>query len=162
MGFNKAKRRIRRAIDGWNCVGFFGYGHGRAAAVYGEDFLCGKSVCQDICKKVEECRRRHHLRMDSRYPQLCAIVAHAAKLAVTSGGDVNAEILSAMERATILEVEEAQEILQINRQFDVNLYTDHYRTGQFENIQNGIDRLVPTNKRPVPVLEQAGGQDVTA
>lgn len=149
MGFNKLKVRIRSQITEWQCVGYFGYGHGRGVAEFGESNLRGKSVCMDVCKKQEECRRRHHLRMDSRYPQLNAIVAHAAKVATLNNRDLNGEIVEAMERAAELEVSEALEVKKINAQFGVGSMTDHYRCGQFQNIQNGLEKLAPNSRREV-------------
>ena len=146
MGFNKLKVKVRAAIDEWQCLGFFGYGHGRGAVQFGESALRGKSVCQDLCKKVDQCRHRHHLRMDARYPQLQAIVAHAAKVSAVNSTDLNDEIVGAMRRSVELDVGEALEVKKINAAFGVNEMTDHYRCGQFENIQNGVDRADPRRR----------------
>jgi len=152
MGFGKQKRKLREAIAKWNCNGYFGYGQGRGVAQLGERPLRGKSVCLDVCTKVDQCRLRHHMRMDARYPQLEQITANAVKQAKVWGRDMVEEIVQAMERSVELDVDEAVEVKAILGQFRVETMTDHYRAGQFENIQNGLDKQEPTHRRPIPEL----------
>jgi hypothetical protein len=96
------------------------------------------------------------MRMDARYPQLEQITANATRQALLHQRDVNDEILGAMERSFDLEIDEAVEVKGILGGFQISTMTDHYRAGQFENIQNGIDKQEPTFKRAIPVLiEQA-------
>ena len=95
-------------------------------------------------------RRLHHIRMDARYPQVSSIVAYAARSASKEKKDVAEEVVYALERAAELDVEEAQQIVAVNQQFGVEMMTDHYRSGQFENIQNGVDGRTPEHRRPLP------------
>jgi hypothetical protein len=78
--------------------------------------------------------------MDYKYPQLAAIAKQAFKAARDSGGDVVVEVVEAMERAADLEVEEAVEVRAILKRVGIDTMTDHYRAGQCENIQDGLDK----------------------
>ncbi len=149
MGFNKVRRKIRESIrDRWHCLGFFGYGQGRSVAELGEEALRGKSTCFDICKFKDVCNRRHHLRMDRRFPQMAAITAQAVALSQRNGTDVVEEVVTAVTRAAELEIEEALEVKAILKRFEVESMTDHYRAGQFENIQDGLDKKRLPGKSP--------------
>jgi hypothetical protein len=150
MGFAKQKRKLREAISKWDCNGYFGYGQGRGVAELGERPLRKKSVCLDVCTKVEQCRLRHHMRMDGRYPQLEQITANAVRQAKLHRRDHVTEIVEAMERAVELDIDEAVEVKAILAQFRIESMTDHYRAGQFENIQNGLDKKDATHRRPIP------------
>lgn len=152
MGFSKQKRKLRESIAKWDCNGYFGYGQGRGVTELGERPLRKKSVCLDVCTKVEQCRTRHHMRMDARYPQLEQIAANAMRQAQLHRRDIVKEIVEAMERSVELDIDEAVEVKAILEQFRVETMTDHYRAGQFENIQNGIDKQEPDFKRPIPAL----------
>ena len=141
MGYSAWRRKLRHSIEKeWRCLGYFGYGQGRAVAELGEDGMRGKSACYDICQYQQLCNRRHHARMDYKYPQLAAIARQAFKAARESGGDVVVEVVEAMERSVELEVEEAVEVQGILKRFGVDAMTDHYRAGQCENIQDGLDK----------------------
>ena len=143
MGFGKKRRKIREAIDKWNCFGHFGYGQGRAVAVFGEDNLKKKSACLDICTRASACRLAHHEKMNVQYPQLGQLVETAARLAQKWNLIVVGEVVSAMEHALEMKIEEDVEVLDRLRVFKINQMTDHYRCGQFENIQNGLDKTSP-------------------
>lgn len=150
MGFGKHKQRIRAAIRDWGCQGYLGYGHGRTLAQYDEKLLRGKSVCLDLCTKMDSCRRMHHQRMDARYPHLSQIVGNALKVSSLHKTDPVSEIVGAMERSVELDLDEALEVKRVTEQFGVKGITDHYRAGQFENIQNGLDKVEPRYRRPIP------------
>jgi hypothetical protein len=150
MSFNKHKKRIRHALVGWECVGFFGYGHGRALRVFGEEVLCGRSVCVDICNNTAVCRKVHHDRMDYRYPQLAQITGNALKVAKLNKTDPVTEIICAMRRSVELGLDEALEVKAIIEQFGVDSMTDHYQAGQFENIQSGLSGRLQNQAEAVP------------
>ena len=155
MGFAKKKKKIRESIAKWDCTGYFGYGQGRAVAQFGEDGLKGKSACQDICTRASACRLAHHERMNRRFPQLAQLVESAARLAQLRNLDVIDEVVNSMEHAVEMELEEAIEVRERLRAFKVNQITDHYRCGQFENIQNGLDKVPPGTKRSLDDVKQA-------
>lgn len=141
MGYGGRKRRVREAIASWDCFGRFGYGQGRVVAQYGDTYLAGKSVCESICTRGKECRRAHHARMDVRYPQLSQIVMRAVGTARAKSLDIVTEVVGDMERALALGVPEAQEIRQVLDRFSVKSMTDHYRAGQFVNLEAGLRRV---------------------
>lgn len=143
MGFGKKKRQIRDAIADWNCHGFLGYGQGRAVAQFGEKEMHGKSACYDICTRASTCRARHHIEMNRRFPQLAQLVESTARIAQRRGVDVVSEVISAMDHAVDMEHDEALEVKRIIERFKIKTMTDHYRAGQFENIQDGLDKLPP-------------------
>ena len=143
MGFGKKKRQVREAIATWNCFGHFGYGQGRAVAQFGEKEMVGKSACFDMCTHANTCRRQHHDKMNERYPQLGQLVEATAKIAQVRGLDVVTEVVSAMKHAVDLGLDEAQEVKRTLALFKVNDMTDHYRCGQFENIQDGLNKVSP-------------------
>ena len=154
MGVRKHRLRMKNAIPGWKCEGFFGYGHGRALAQYGSDRVGKKSVCVDLCPIKDACRTKHHERMDVRYPEIADIVHRSASGAAQAGQSVVRTVITAMRIAETRNVSGTKEIKSILSGFGVNEMTDHYMCGQFENIQNGIDRLPPTNARPVPQITE--------
>jgi hypothetical protein len=91
--------------------------------------------------------------MDRRYPQLAQIVAAAARTAQREKVGPVKQIMEAMQRCHDLGLAEATEVKRIVQQFGVDSMTDHYRAGQFENIQNGLDGLRPEGERPIPPEE---------
>ena len=150
MGFGKKRKKVRDAIEKWDCSGYFGYGQGRAVAVFGESAMNGKSACLDICTRANVCRLAHHEKMNRRFPQLAQLVESTARIARMRDLDVVSEVVSAMEHAVEAELEEAVEIRDRLSAFRIEQMTDHYRCGQFENIQNGLDKVSPKNERPRP------------
>ena len=150
MGFGKKKKKIREAIPKWGCFGYFGYGQGRAVAVFGESELKKRSVCIDVCSRANACRLAHHRRMDERYPQLGQLVETTARLAQTRKRDVVVEVVSAMDHAVDMQMDEAVDVRLRLNVFKLEHMTDHYRCGQFENIQNGLDGSDPGAERPLP------------
>lgn len=155
MGFAKKKKKIRESISKWNCFGYFGYGQGRAVATFGETDMRRKSACLDICTRANACRTSHHENMNRRYPQLAQLVESSARLARLRSLDVVEEVVSAMESAVEMELEEAVEVHQRLSVFNVGQMTDHYRCGQFENIQNGLDKVPPTAERSLGGAKKA-------
>ena len=151
MGFGKKRRKIREAIAKWDCFGYFGYGQGRAVAVFGQDELKKKSACIDICTRANACRLAHHEKMNAKYPQLAQLTESSARIAQKRHLDVVSEVVSAMEHAAEMGVDEAVEIRARLQAFKVDQMTDHYRCGQFENIQNGLDKVPADSDRPAPV-----------
>lgn len=149
MGFGKKKRQVREAIAKWNCFGHLGYGQGRAVAQFGERDMHGRSACLDICTRANACRALHRDKMNERYPQLGQIVETTSRLAQARGLDVVAEVVSAMGHAVDLGLDEAVEVKHTLDLFKVDGMTDHYRCGQFENIQDGLSRLPPGSRGAV-------------
>ena len=143
MGFAKHKKRIRGEIAKWGCFGYLGYGQGRAVAIYGEDKLSNRSACMDICTRASACRMAHHERMNIRYPQLAQLVESTARLAHLRKLDIVDQVVSAMEHAVSAGLEEAIDVQSRLKKFKIEKITDHYRCGQFENIQNGLDKISP-------------------
>ena len=143
MGFGKKKRQVREAIAGWNCFGHLGYGQGRAVAQFGEREMHGKSACLDICTRANACRLQHHDKMNERYPQLGQLVETTSRIAQIRGLDVVSEVVSAMGHAVDLGLDEAIEVQRTLGLFKVAEMTDHYRCGQFENIQDGLNKSLP-------------------
>lgn len=143
MGFGKKKRMVREGIAKWDCFGYLGYGQGRAVAQFGEKELHGKSACYDICSRASTCRDQHHDKMNERYPQLGQMVETASRIAKLRGLDVVAEVVSAMTHAVDLGIDEAQDVRHILDLFKIDGMTDHYRCGQFENIQDGLNKVKP-------------------
>ena len=150
MGFSKHLKNMRRAIRSWDCHGFLGYGQGKAVSMWGEEKLRGRSACIDICSEYQSCRRAHHNRMDHRYPQLAQVVAAAARTAQREKVGPLKQIMESLQRCHDLGLAEATEVKRIVKQFGVDSMTDHYRAGQFENIQNGLDGRRPDLQRPIP------------
>jgi len=150
MGFAKKKRKIREAISKWKCFGYFGYGQGRAVALFGEEDMKKKSACIDICTRASACRLAHHRQMNIRYPQLGQLVESAARLAQLRRLNVVDEVVNAMESAVEMKIDEAVDVRKRLSVFRVDQMTDHYRCGQFENIQNGLDKASPDAKRAEP------------
>lgn len=150
MGFGKKRRKVREAISKWDCFGYFGYGQGRAVATFGEDDMKKRSACLDICTRANACRAAHHERMNRKFPQLAQLVESSARIAQLRKLDVVAEVVSAMEHAVEADLEEALEIKDRLSAFRIDQMTDHLRCGQFENIQNGLDKSPPDTERPRP------------
>ena len=147
MGFGKDKNKIRQKITSWNCLGYFGYGHGRGVKDFGERCIGDKSVCRDVCEKTEQCRHLHHNKMDERFPAIAFIVRQAATTASDMRRPIVETVVAAMKVAESRKVEGTEEIRSIMKEFRVSEMTDHYVAGQFENIQNGLDGNLPTFKR---------------
>jgi len=143
MGFAKHKKRIRGEIAKWNCFGYLGYGQGRAVSVFGEDRLNNKSACMDICTRASACRLAHHERMNVQFPQLAQLVESTARLAHVRRLNIVDQVVSAMEHAVDAGLGEAIDVKDRLAKFKVETMTDHYRCGQFENIQNGLDGISP-------------------
>lgn len=146
MGFGKKRKQVREAIAKWDCFGHFGYGQGRAVAQLGEREMHGRSACLDICNRANACRLQHRDTMNNRYPQLGQIVETTSRLAQARGLDVVAEVVSAMGHAVDLGLDEAAEVKRILGLFKVDEMTDHYRCGQFENIQDGLSKATPGSR----------------
>lgn len=143
MGFGKKKRQIRDSIEKWSCNGFFGYGQGRAVAEYGQKLMSGRSACLDICTRASACRAQHHQMMNERWPQLGQLVESAARVAELRKLDVVKAVVDAMDQAVDLQMNEALEVKAILGKFKIDTMTDHYRCGQFQNIQDGLDKAKP-------------------
>lgn len=150
MGFGKERNKIRALIPKWNCFGKFGYGQGRAYEAFGEKPLKNKSTCIDLCPRSAECRAAHHAIMDARYPDLANIVTLAARIARNNGKDVARTVMAAVKLAEGNGVAGIAEIRRINETFKLDTATDHYICGQFENIQNGIEKKPASYVRPIP------------
>ena len=56
------------------------------------------------------------------------------------------EVVSAMGHAVDLGLDEAADVKRILGLFKVQEMTDHYRCGQFENIQDGLSKAVPGSR----------------
>ena len=161
MGFGKKKRQIREAIEKWNCHGFLGYGQGRAVAEFGQDLMGSKSACLDICTRANTCRARHHELLNQRYPQLSQLVESTARIAQLRRLNVVNEVVTAMDHAVEMQIDEAVEVKQILEKFKITTMTDHYRCGQFENIQDGLDKVPPgTNGTSKLLGRLPNGQDL--
>lgn len=152
MGFGTKKRQVREAIARWECFGYLGYGQGRCVAQFGEDYMPGRSACMDICTRASACRVEHRNKMNERYPQLTALLQNAARIAEARRLDVVAEVISAMEHAIELGLDEANEVKRILGLFKIETMTDHYRCGQFENIQDGLNKVAPGSRSAVAGL----------
>jgi hypothetical protein len=81
--------------------------------------------------------------MNHRYPQLTVLVENTARIAQARQLDVVAEVVSAMDHAVELGLDEAGEVKRILGIFKINSMTDHYRCGQFENMQDGLNKVAP-------------------
>lgn len=149
MGFGTKKRQVREAITKWECFGYLGYGQGRCVSQFGDDYLPGRSACMDICTRASACRLEHHKKMDERYPQLAALVGNTARIAEARQLDVVAEVVSAMNHAVELDLQEANEVKRILGIFKITSMTDHHRCGQFENIQDGLNKVAPGSRSAV-------------
>jgi len=152
MGFGKKKRQVREAIAEWECFGYLGYGQGRCVSQFGENHVPGKSACFDICTRASACRLEHHNKMNERYPQLGQLVEKTARIAELRQLDVVAEVVSAMDHAVELGLDEAVEVKKILGLFRIDTMTDHYRCGQFENIQDGLNKSKPGDRSALASL----------
>lgn len=149
MGVASRRKQIKVAIEKWNCFGRFGYGQGRTVSMFGEECLRGKSACEDMCSRANACRAAHHRYMNDRYPQLAQLVVTTVKLSKLRELDPSHEVVSAMNNAAEMDLEEAVEIRERLKAFRISAMTDHFRCGQFENIQNGFEKVSPGYKRPI-------------
>jgi len=155
MGFGKKKRQIREAVEKWNCLGYLGYGQGRAVAEFGQKVMDGKSACYDFCTRANACRAQHHEKMDLRFPQLAQLVESTARIAKLRRLDIVKEVVTAMDQAVDMNHDEALEVKSTLERFKINTMTDHYRMGQFENIQDGLNKVNPGSSSKVAPLEKA-------
>jgi len=143
VGYGKQKRKLLDSISSWDCLGYFGYGQGRVVAQFGEDAFRGKSACLDMCQRREECRNVHMRKMDRRYPTLANLVRGTVKLSKSRGRDPSMDVVMAMNEALDNGVPEAADVKSRLDKFKVTAMTDHYRCGQFENIDDGISKRKP-------------------
>lgn len=150
MALGKVRHRIRSKIPSWKCYGYFGYGHGRAMVEVGDKQIRGRSVCSDFCKEVDGCRAAHHSRMDARYPEVAKVVRETARAAEEMKRPIVSSVIAAMQVAEKRNVPGIGEMRRIISQHRVAEMTDHYTCGQFENIQNGIEKKDPQFLRPIP------------
>lgn len=143
MGFGKKKRQVRDAVSDWKCFGYFGYGEGKAVNQFGENSMSGKSACSDICNRANACRAIHHNKMNERFPILGQMVEVTSRIATVRNLNVVDQVMSAMNHAIEENLPEAIEVKKILSIFKVSKMTDHYRCGQFENIQDGLNSASP-------------------
>jgi len=85
----------------------------------------------------------HHGRMDREYPMLAALVRNAAKAAKVRGRDTVESVVAVLNAAVENETPEALDVKKRLEKFRVDTMADHYRCGQFENIDDGINRRKP-------------------
>lgn len=149
MGFGKKKRQVREAIDKWKCFGYLGYGQGRAVSQFGAQVMGDKSACGDLCSRANDCRMKHHEMMNERYPQLAQLLAATTRIAHRLKKNPDAEVLSAMHHAADLGMDEAVSVKHTLALFKVKTMTDHHRCGEFENIQDGMDKVAPGTRNAV-------------
>jgi hypothetical protein len=140
MGFGKERNKIRLKVLDWKCEGNFGYGHGRAVAEFGPEYLKGRSVCNDICQRKAECRATHHTRMDTRYPNTSEAVRVAVQEAHREKQPILTSVILMMRAALSENMPEAVAIKAGLEKFGVNDMTDHYVYGQLENVQRGLNK----------------------
>jgi hypothetical protein len=152
MGFGTKKRQVREAIAKWECFGYLGYGQGRCVAQFGEGYVGNRSACMDICTRASACRAEHLNKMNERYPQLAVLVKNTAGIAEARHLDIVAEVVSAMNHAVELGLDEAVEVKRILGVFKIDTMTDHFRCGQFENIQDGLNKVPPGSRSAVAGL----------
>lgn len=148
------KKKILKAIDKWNCFGYFGYGQGRAVAEFGVDEIGNESVCHKVCPKAEQCRGLHYVAMDKRFPAISEIVKKTAVLARQTGLPIVPSVTSAMITAAKMNNPEALRIQEGLKKYQVSSMTDHYVYGQFENLENGLEKRSP-DTAPVLLLPSA-------
>lgn len=137
------KKRVRKAIEQWKCVGHFGYGQGRALAEFGADEIGKEPICYEVCPKSSKCRGLHFIAMDKRFPSLGEIVRKTVTMASQTGLPVVPTVVSAMNVAVKRGNMEALRIQEGLKKYRVDSMTDHYVYGQFENIDNGIAKKDP-------------------
>jgi hypothetical protein len=150
VGHSSVQRKIVKTIPKWGCLGYWGHGHGRSVKEHGEKWFKELSVCQDLCPQSDTCRRKHHDRMDQRFPAIADIVHKAAGHANKMKMPIVQSVIGAMNVAYAQKTEGVEEIKAILIGFRVEDMTDHYVCGQFENIQNGLDGKEPAFSRPIP------------
>jgi len=150
VGHSSTRRKIVKTIPKWECLGQWGYGHGRSVKEHGEKWFKDLSVCQDLCPQAELCRRKHHMNMDARYPEIALIVHKTGRAAVKAKAPIVHAVIGAMNVAYSQKIKGTEEIKAILEGFKVGDMTDHYVCGQFENIQNGLDGKDPGFQRPIP------------
>ena len=151
MGHSSTQRRVAKSIYKWGCLGYWGYGQGRAVSEFGEKWFKDLSVCQDLCPQGKRCQQGHHLRMDRRYPEIADLVHRTARHASKMKLPIVRSVIGAMNVAHSQKVAGTEEIRAILSEFRVAEMTDHYVCGQFQNIQNGMDSKAPDFQRSIPV-----------
>lgn len=137
------KKRVKKAIEQWNCLGKFGYGQGRAVAEFGEDEIGKQAVCYDVCPKSAKCRGLHYIEMDKRFPSLGEMVRKTAIAATHAGLPVVNTVVSAMNVAVKRGDLEALRVQEGLKKYKTDSMTDHYVYGQFENLDNGLAKKPP-------------------
>lgn len=140
---SKLKQAIKAAVLEWKCLGYYGYGQGRAAATFGEEELGQTVVCHDVCPKAKECRQKHCVTMDKRFPTVAEIVRRTIFEVRGKNIDPVQAIVVAMGVAANRDEPEAKRIQEGLKKFGVPVITDHYVYGQFENLDNGINKRPP-------------------
>lgn len=148
----KLKQLIKAAIKEWQCVGYFGYGQGRAAATFGEGELGDVVVCHDICPKSDKCRQRHCKTMDEKYPIVANIVKRT--LLEVKGQDISpvqAVVVAMTVSANRGEIE-AMRIREGLKKYQVPILTDHYMYGQLDNLDNGLNKRNPEHIHPLVLI----------
>jgi|HubBroStandDraft_6_1064221.scaffolds.fasta_scaffold272977_2 hypothetical protein len=148
------KKQITKQIDSWNCLGYTGYGQGRAVAEFGADEIGSESVCHKVCPKSDKCRQEHYEKMDERFPEVAQIVRKTAVMAKKTGLPIVETVISAMNVAVKREIPEAKRIQQGLLKYRVETMTDHYIYGQFENLEHGLQKE-PADTTPVFLLVSA-------
>ena len=143
MGIAKHRNRIKQRIQSWKCLGYFGYGHGRALKEGFEKVLAKTSVCLNLCPSKEKCRDCHHSRMDEIFPEVSKIVKDAAVSAAKDNAPVRISVITAMNVALNRAIPDAVEIKERLLKFKIEQMTDHYVLGQFENINSGLGGSAP-------------------
>jgi hypothetical protein len=148
------KKKIERSIEKWNCLGKFGYGQGRAVAEFGADEIGKESVCHSVCPNSSQCRGMHRVSMDKRFPAIADIVKNTVVSASKAGLPVVPTVVMAMNIAVRQNNAEALRIQEGLKKYRVDSMTDHYIYGQFENLDNGLEKKDP-NTQPVFLLSGA-------
>lgn len=152
MGFGKEKNKVKLAIVKWNCEGQYGYGQGRGIKQFGEDYLKGRSVCDNICKQTVTCRGQHFDAMDEKYPAVTGLVREAVLEAKKANQPIIQTVVVMMRAAANQGLAEAVTIQEGLKTFGIDDMTDHYVYGQLANIQRGLngERNLPRTPKPVP------------
>jgi hypothetical protein len=141
MGYSKWRNRIQKSIDKWNCFGYFGYGHGRAVNQFGESVVQNRSVCTSMCPSNNDCRAKHHAKMDLEYPDLARLVQGVVEKCQETKAPVVRMVVEAMAMAEANGIPSAVEVKKRLIQYGIEGMTDHYICGQFTNIQNGLNAV---------------------
>lgn len=139
MGFGKQRNKIRLRVLQYNCEGHYGYGQGKAIKEFGEEYLKGRSACNDICPKQEECRQAHYSKMDKKYPKVTELVREAVVTAKRSNQPIVQTVVVFMRAAAKDNLDEALLIKEELQRMGVEDMTDHYIFGQLKNIEKGLN-----------------------